>query len=86
MVNMSAKCDEEEPNGLVSILFTKLIRYMLTVTLTFDFQNQKASSFSVVNMSAKFDEEAHIGVVSIVLTSLFQFMSTVSLTIDLVNQ
>ena len=36
MVNMSAKFDGEEHNGLVSILFTSLFPYMCIVTLTFD--------------------------------------------------
>ena len=40
MVNMSAKFDLETHNGVVSIMFTNLYRYMSIVTLTFDLQNQ----------------------------------------------
>ena len=37
---MSAKFDEEAQNSLVSIVFTSLFPYIITVTLTFDSQNQ----------------------------------------------
>ena len=40
MANMSANFDEVAHNGLVSIMFTILFRYMSIVTLTFDLQNQ----------------------------------------------
>ena len=40
MANMCAKFDQEAHNGLVSIVFTSLFRYMSIVTLTFDLQNQ----------------------------------------------
>ena len=36
MINMSAKFDEEEHNGLDSIVFTSLFPYMSIVNLNFD--------------------------------------------------
>ena len=42
---MSAKFDQEAHNGLAAIVFTSLFLYMSIVTLTFDLQNQKGSSF-----------------------------------------
>ena len=36
MANISAKFDEEAQKGLVSIMYTSLLRYMSIVTLTFD--------------------------------------------------
>ena len=44
MTNMSANFDEEAHNGLVSIMFTSLLRYMSIVTLTSDLQIQYGSS------------------------------------------
>ena len=41
MAYMYAKFYEEAHNGLVSILFTSLFRYMSIVTLTFDIWTQK---------------------------------------------
>ena len=71
MVNTSAKFDEEEHNGLVSIMFTSLLPYMSIVTLTFDLWPPKSigSILSMANISAKVDEEAHNGLVSIMFTS-----------------
>ena len=40
MANICAKFDQEVHNGLVSIVFTSLFRYMSIVTLTFDLWNQ----------------------------------------------
>ena len=41
MPNISAKFDQEAHNGLVSIMFTSLFPYIMSiVTLTFDLQNQ----------------------------------------------
>ena len=41
MVNMSAKFDKEIHNGLVSIMSTSLLSYIVCpLTLTFDLQNQ----------------------------------------------
>ena len=45
MANMSAKFDEEEHTGLVSILFTSLFPYMSIVTLTFDIWPPKSIGF-----------------------------------------
>ena len=40
MAHMSSKFDEEAHNGLVSIVFTSLLRYISIMTLTFDLQSQ----------------------------------------------
>ena len=40
MANVSAKFDQKAHNGLASTVFTSLFPYIISVTLTFDFQNQ----------------------------------------------
>ena len=69
MANMSAKFDEEEHTGSVSIAFTSLFPYMSIVTLTFDLQN-RVQSLVIVNISAKFDEDVHNSLVAIAFTRI----------------
>ena len=45
MANMCAKFDQEAHNGLVSVVFTSLFRYMSIVTLTFDLWPPKSLGF-----------------------------------------
>ena len=84
MANMCAKFDLEAHNGLVSIVFTSLFRYMSIVTLTSKIY--RVHPLIMVSMSAKFEKEICNGVVSIVFTSIFPYMSIVTLTFDLQNQ
>ena len=67
-INMSAKFDEEEHTGLVSIAFTSLFPYMSIVTFTFDLWPPKINRVHplvMVNISTKFDERMHTSLVAI---------------------
>ena len=85
MVNMSAKFDEEAPNGLDCIRFTAYFHTCPLWPWPLTSKIKRAHHLTMVNIFAKF-EEIHNGLVSIVFSTLSPYMSIVTLTFDLHHQ